>query len=179
MTNVLAEKRIAILIANGFEQVEMTMPRKALDEEGAKTEIISPEESTVRGWKETDWGDQFTINVPLKEAKAEKYDALLLPGGVLSPDKLRTNKLAIDFIKNMYDSNKPIAAICHGPWLLINAGIARGRKITSWSSIKEDLINAGAIWLDEEVVRDGSILTSRNPGDIPAFNKAIIKLFGQ
>lgn len=170
-------KKIAILVANGFEQVEMTEPRKALNDAGAETVLISPEEKQVKGWKSTQWGDEFSVDLPLSQAKAGNYDALLLPGGVINPDKLRMNKQAVDFVKAFYQQSKPIAAICHGPWLLIDAEVAKGHEVTSWPSIKIDLINSGAKWIDKEVVLDNKILTSRKPDDIPAFNQAMLKLF--
>lgn len=177
MANELKGKKIAILVANGFEQQELTDPKKALDNAGAKTEIISPENNQVKGWKHTEWGDEFTIDIKLEDANADQYDALLLPGGVMNPDKLRMNPKAVNFVKHFLNADKPIAAICHGPWTLINADGVKGRKMTSWPSIKEDLINAGANWVDEVVITDGKLVTSRKPADIPAFNEAMIKLF--
>lgn len=179
MESSLKGKKIAILVANGFEQVEMTDPKKALENAGAKTTIISPEKNKVKGWKHIEWGDEFSIDAPLENAIAEDYDALLLPGGVMNPDKLRLHPKAIKFIREFYDANKPIAAICHGPWTLIDAKIVKGKKITSWPSIKNDLLNAGAEWVDQEVVVDKKLVTSRKPDDIPAFNKAMIELFAK
>jgi protease I len=176
--NKLKGKKIAILVANGFEQIELTDPKKALEGEGAEVEIVSPEKNKVRGWIHTKWGDEFTIDVPLARADAHNYHALLLPGGVMNPDILRMHASAINFIKEIFDAQKPIAAICHGPWTLIDAEIVSGHKVTSWPSIKIDLINAGAIWVDEKAVVDRKILTSRKPDDIPAFNQAMIELFG-
>ena len=167
---------IAILVANGFEQVELEKPREALDREGAKTIIISPEKK-VQGWNHADKGDFFSVDVLLDDAKADDYDALLLPGGVMNPDTLRTLPKAVDFVKKINQRSKPIAAICHGPWVLINADAVKNRRITSWPSIKIDLINAGATWVDEAVVRDKNLVTSRKPGDIPQFNEAMIALF--
>jgi len=172
----LSGKKIAILVANGFEQVELTEPKAALEKEGAITEIISPEKEKVKGWKHTQWGDEFSIDVPLEKANPDDYDALLLPGGVMNPDKLRMNTMVVDFIKQIFKANKPIAAICHGPWTLINADIAKGYRLTSWPSLKLDLENAGANWVDEKVVTDRKIVTSRKPDDIPYFNKAMIEL---
>ncbi len=177
MSNKLNGKKVAILIANGFEQVEMTEPRKALDQAGAKTYIVSPENNKVKGWQHPNWGDEFSVDVALDHAKAEDYDALLLPGGVINPDRLRIIPGAIEFIKKIVKANKPVAAICHGPWTLINAEAIKGRKVTSWPSIKLDLINAGAKWVDEQVVKDEKLVTSRKPADIPAFNTAMIELF--
>jgi protease I len=175
--NALEGKRVAIVVANGFEQVEMTDPKKALEEAGAQTDIVSPEEGTVRGWQHTEWGDQFDVDVPLEEADPASYDALLLPGGVMNPDKLRINETAVRFVKSFFDSGKPVAAICHGPWTLIEAGAVKGRRVTSWPSIRTDLKNAGANWVDREVVVDNGLVTSRKPDDIPAFNRKMIEEF--
>lgn len=177
MNRSLNGKKIAILVANGFEQVEMTEPRQALDDIGAETILISPEDDQVKGWKFDQWGDNYSVDLPLANAKASNFDALLLPGGVISPDKLRMNKQAVGLVKEFYKQNKPIAAICHGPWILIEAGVANNCQLTSWTSIKNDLINAGANWVDQEVVVDDKILTSRKPDDIPAFINAMIELF--
>ena len=170
--------KVAILVTDGFEQVELTEPRKALDQAGAQTSIVSPRDEKVRSWKFKEWGDELPVDVHLSEAKPDNFDALLLPGGVINPDKLRMIPKAVEFIKAFFDANKPVAAICHGPWGVIEAGAARGRKIASWPSLKTDLRNAGAEWTDEEVVVDGNLVTSRNPEDIPAFNREMIKLFG-
>lgn len=172
-------KKIAILVANGFEQSEMADPKEALEKAGAKTEIISPETGKVRGWRNGQWSDEFPVDVPLERAISSDYDALLLPGGVINPDKLRMNPLAVDFVKHMFKSDKPIAAICHGPLMLINAEIIKGYTVTSWLSIKIDLINAGANWVDERSVTDRKIVTSRKPEDIPYFNEAMIAVFAQ
>jgi deglycase len=170
--------KVAILVTDGFEQVELTEPRKALDQAGAQTSIVSPKEDKVRGWKFKEWGDELPVDVHLSDAKPDNFDALLLPGGVINPDKLRMIPKAVEFVKAFFDANKPVAAICHGPWSVIEAGAARGRRIASWPSIKTDLRNAGAEWADEEAVVDGNLVTSRNPDDIPAFNREMIKLFG-
>lgn len=171
--------RVAILIADGFEQVEMTKPRQALDDAGAKTSIVSPNDGEVRGWNHTEWGDKALVDVPLKAAKADDFDALQLPGGVMNPDKLRMNPEAVQFVKAFLDAGKPVAVICHGPWTVIEAGHAKGRRIASWPSLKTDLENAGAEWVDESAVTDGNIVSSRNPDDIPAFNKAMLELFSR
>jgi protease I len=171
----LENKKVAILVENGFEQVELTSPRKALDEQGALTHIISPQKGEVKAWDETDWGDKFKVDVPLSSASADDYDALVLPGGVMNPDYLRVNSQAIAFIKSFFEAGKPVAAICHGPWTLAEANVIRGRKLTSFPSIKTDLINAGANWVDEEVVTDHGLVTSRKPDDLPAFNKKLIE----
>ena len=175
--NNLKGLKVAILIENGFEQVEMTAPRKALDEAGAETKIVSPAGEQVRGWNHTEWGDRFPVDVKLDDARAANFDALLLPGGVINPDKLRMNPKAMAFAKAFFDANKPVATICHGPWTVVEVGAARGRKMTSWPSIKTDLKNAGANWVDQEAVVDGNLVTSRKPDDIPAFNREMIALF--
>ena len=177
MQGKLSGKKIAILIADGFEEVEMTAPRKALEEEGAVTNIISPNAETVKGWKHTQWGDMYDVDVMLQRANANDYDALMLPGGVMNPDKLRINTEAVNFVKEFVRNNKPIAAICHGPWTLIETGGVKGRTMTSWPSLKTDLKNAGATWVDEEVVVDNGLVTSRKPDDIPAFNRKMIEEF--
>jgi protease I len=179
MNNDLNGKKVAILVENGFEQVEMTAPREALDQAGAETDLISPQEKKVKGWDNTKWGRSFKVDLPLAEAKADAYDALLLPGGVMNPDKLRMNPQAVDFVKSFVDAGKPIASICHGPWTLIETGAVKGRKMTSWPSLRTDLKNAGANWVDEEVVVDDGLVTSRKPSDIPAFNQKMIEEFGE
>lgn len=177
MDKKLKNLKVAILVADGFEQVEMTEPKKALDQAGAQTFIISPVKGKVKGWKVKTWGDEFVVDKELDQADSDEYDALLLPGGVMNPDKLRLNETAIEFIRNFVETGKPIAAICHGPWTLIDAEAVEGKSVTSWPSIKKDLINAGANWVDKEVVKDGNLVTSRKPDDIPAFNVAMIEVF--
>jgi protease I len=179
MASDLRNKRVAILVDNGFEQVELLEPRKALDEAGATTSVVSPAGNKVKGWNHTEWGNEVPVDIPLKEAKAEDFDALLLPGGVMNPDKLRMNPAAVEFVKHFTQSGKPVAAICHGPWTLIEAGAVKGHTITSWPSLKTDLNNAGAHWVDKEVVRDAKLVTSRKPDDIPAFNREMIQLFAE
>lgn len=169
--------KVAILITDGFEQVEMTEPRKALENAGASTRVVSPKDGQVRGWKHTEWGDRFPVDVTLDHARAADFDALVLPGGVMNPDKLRMMPAAIEFVKSFFAADKPVAAICHGPWTIIEAGAAKGRRMTSWPSVKSDLKNAGADWLDEEVVIDGNLISSRKPDDIPAFNRGMIQVF--
>jgi protease I len=164
-------KRVAILVTEGFEQVEMTGPRKALTDAGAKTEIVSPAADEVQGWNHFDKGDRFQVDVGVDAANANDYDALLLPGGVANPDQLRANPKAVQFV----DNGKPIGVICHGPWTLIEAGAVKGRTMTSWPSLKTDLTNAGAKWVDQEVVTDRGIVSSRKPADIPAFSKKLIE----
>lgn len=179
MADELRNKRVAVLVDNGFEQSELVEPRKALQEAGAKADIVSPQSGKVKGWQHTNWGDEIPVDVALDSAKPEDYDALLLPGGVMNPDKLRGNANAVKFVKHFVDSGKPIAAICHGPWTLIEAGGVRGRKMTSWPSLQTDLKNAGANWVDQEVVTDNGLVTSRKPDDIPAFNRKMIEEFAE
>jgi protease I len=171
--------RVAILATDGFEQVELTEPRKALHQAGAATEVVSPKEGKVRGWKFKDWGDEVLVEQALDDADPKDYDALLLPGGVINPDALRMQPKAVAFVKAFFDSDKPVAAICHGPWTVLEAGAARGRRLTSWPSLKTDLKNAGANWVDEEVVQDGNLITSRKPDDIPAFSREMIRVLGE
>ena len=175
----LAGKKVAILVTDGFEQVELTEPRRALDEAGAKTEIVSPAKGQVKGWNEKEWGDSFPVDVPLENARAQDYDALLLPGGVMNPDKLRMNTRALRFTKDFFKQHKPVAAICHGPQTLIDAGVLKGRTLTSYPSIKADVSNAGALWVDQEVYVDNGLVTSRKPDDIPAFNEKMIEEFAE
>jgi protease I len=171
--------KVAILVDDGFEQIELVEPRKALDQAGAETSVVSPKNDRVRGWNFTEWGDQLSVDMVLDRARPQDFDALLLPGGVMNPDALRIEPKAIDFIKAFFDAGKPVASICHGPWTIIEAGAARGRRIASWPSLRTDLKNAGAEWLDQEVVVDGNLVTSRKPDDIPAFNREMIGLFGR
>ena len=179
MANQLTGKKVAILVADGFEQVELTEPKQALEKAGAVAEIVSPSNGKVKGWNHRDWGTEFPIDTELNSAKPDRYDALLLPGGVMNPDKLRMNPKAVDFVKSFLRSNKPIASICHGPWMLIEAGAVRGRTLTSWPSLKTDIENAGGKWVDQEVVTDAGIVTSRKPDDIPAFNQKMIEEFAK
>lgn len=170
----LSGKAIAVLATDGFEQSELTEPKRRLEALGAKVDVISLQgKDSIRGWDKKDWGASIKVDQTLDSAKPAQYDALVLPGGVINPDSLRREGAAIDFIKAFAASRKPVAAICHGPWLLAESGLAKGRKLTSWDSLKTDLSNAGATWQDGEVVVDGNIITSRNPDDIPAFSKAI------
>uniref|UniRef100_A0A8J8B0Y2 Type 1 glutamine amidotransferase n=1 Tax=Coralloluteibacterium stylophorae TaxID=1776034 RepID=A0A8J8B0Y2_9GAMM len=167
-------KTIAILATDGFEQVELTEPKKGLEQAGATVHVIAPKDGEIKGWNKTDWGDSVKVDRTLDAANAADYDALVLPGGQINPDKLRLEEKAIDFIRQFAAADKTIAAICHGPWTLIDAGVARGKTMTSFPSIKNDLINAGATWQDREVQVDGKVITSRKPDDIPAFTPAVI-----
>lgn len=171
--------KVAILATDGFEQVELLKPREALKEAGAETRVVSPKDDRIKGWDFTEWGDEVSVDVPLNSARAEDFDALLLPGGVINPDKLRMEPKAVAFVKAFFDSGKPVAAICHGPWTVIEAGAARGRKIAAWPSLKTDIRNAGAEWVDQEAVVDGNLVSARKPDDIPAFNRAMIELFSK
>jgi protease I len=171
--------KVAILVTDGFEEVELLEPRRALDEAGADTRVVSPKPDRIRGWNFTDWGDELPVDVPLDRARPDDFDALLLPGGVINPDKLRIEPAAVAFAKAFFDADKPVAAICHGPWTIIETGAARGRRIASWPSLRTDLRNAGAEWVDEPVVVDGHLVSSRKPDDIPAFNREMITLFGR
>ena len=176
MTQRLRGKQIAILATHGFEQSELIEPKRLLEAEGARVSVVSPaKEASIKGWKDKDWGDSVAVDQPLDGADAGRFDALVLPGGVINPDTLRTNEAVLDFIRSMAGAGKPVAAICHGPWLLIDTGLAKGRQVTSWPSVRRDLENAGAQWRDEEAVVDGTLITSRKPDDIPAFNAAIAK----
>lgn len=173
----LSGKRVAALVEDGFEQIELFEPKGALESAGAQVDIISPTTGTVRGWNHREWGDSVKVDRTLDQAMPNDYDALLLPGGVMNPDKLRANERAVRFVRQMFSDGKPIAAICHGPWTLIEAGVVTGLRLTSYPSIKTDLKNAGANWVDEEVVTDRGVVTSRRPDDIPAFNEKMIEEF--
>jgi protease I len=175
----LTGMKVAILAAEGFEQVELTEPKKALEQAGAQTRIVSPAKGQVQGWNHFEKGDKFKVDVPLEQAEADDFDALLLPGGVVNPDQLRTLPRAVQFVRDFFSAGKPVAAICHGPWTLIDAGAVEGRRMTSWPSLKTDLSNAGATWVDEEVVADDGLVSSRKPADIPAFNRSMIEEFGR
>lgn len=176
-TQRLDGKRVAILVADGFEQIEMTEPRKALADAGADTDLIAPITGLVKGWNHDNWGEDFEVDIPLAEASAVDYDALLIPGGVMSPDELRMNEAAVQFVKDFFADRKPVASICHGPWLLVEADVVKGRALTSFKSLRRDLENAGADWVDGKAVIDDNLVTSRNPGDLPAFNEKMITVF--
>ncbi len=176
-TSSLDGMTVAILVSDGFEQVEMTEPRKALEAAGAKTQVVSPLDGSVRGWNHHDPADSFEVDVPLKTANPDDFDALLLPGGVVNPDALRIDEKAVAFVRAFVEAGKPIAAICHGPWTLIDAGGVKDRRMTSWPSLRADLRNAGAKWSDREVVVDHELVTSRKPDDLPAFNREMVRLF--
>jgi len=173
----LSHKTIAVLATDGFEQVELTKPVEALKAAGAKVVIVSLEADEIQGFKHHDKGDKTPVDIKVSDADVEDYDGLLLPGGVISPDALRLDKAAVAFVKGFGEAGKPIAAICHGPWTLIDADLVKGRRMTSWPSLKTDLTNAGAEWVDEAAVTDGGLVTSRNPDDIPTFCEAAIKAY--
>lgn len=175
----LTGMRVAILAAEGFEQSELAEPRKALEQAGAETQVVSPAKGEVQGWKHFDKGERIKVDVPLEDADAADYDALVLPGGVANPDQLRVLPRAVQFVRSFFETGKPVAAICHGPWTLIDAGVVRGRTLTSWPSLKTDLVNAGALWVDQEVCVDHGLVSSRKPADIPAFNRKMIEEFAQ
>jgi protease I len=173
--NKLKGKKVAILTENGFEEVELTSPKKALEDAGATVHIISPQQKKVKGWKHDHWSIELKVDVPIEKADPDEYDALVLPGGVINPDQLRRNEDAVSFAKTFLTEGKPVAAICHGPQLLIETGLLQGRQMTSFHSVKTDLKNAGAVWMDKEVVVDNGLVTSRSPEDLEAFNKKMIE----
>ncbi|HJU27000.1 MAG TPA: type 1 glutamine amidotransferase domain-containing protein [Rhodanobacteraceae bacterium] len=173
--DTLKGRKIAILATDGFEQSELTKPKQLLEEVGAETVVIAPgDKDEIKGWNHTDWGEPVKVDLSLDKARADDYDALVLPGGVMNPDRLRLQEKAIDFIREFGQSGRPLAAICHGPWTLIDAGLVEGKQMTSWPSLRMDLENAGAQWEDSEVVEDGNLITSRKPDDIPVFTNALI-----
>jgi protease I len=171
----LSSKRVAIVATDGFEQSELLEPKKALEAAGAKADVISLKPGRIRGWKERNWGDEVAVDGVIGDVRADDYDALVLPGGVINPDKLRIHEGVLAFVRAFFEQGKPVAAICHGPWTLINAGVVKGRHMTSWPSLRADLLNAGATWTDEEVVVDHGLVTSRKPDDLPAFNRRLLE----
>ena len=180
-TGPLAGKRVAILATEGFEEVELTKPKKALEEAGAQVDVIAPVSGIkgggIKAWDMTDWGKKVEVDVKLSEADPADYDALQLPGGAMNPDHLRMEPMAVAFVQSFFAAGKPVAAICHAAWTLIEAGVVNGRTMTSWPSLKTDLKNAGANWVDQEVVVDGNLVTSRKPDDLPAFQEQMIEAF--
>jgi protease I len=173
----LKDRNVAILATNGFEESELLEPRRALLEAGATVKIVSLTKEPIKSWKHTEWGESVAVDLTVAEARAADFDALVLPGGVMNPDRLRMDENAIAFIREIGEAGKPIAAICHGPWTLINADLVQGRQLTSWPSLQADLTNAGAHWMDREVVVDQGLVTSRKPADLPAFNQAMLEEF--
>lgn len=177
MARNLLGKNVAILTADGFEEVELTKPKKALEDAGAQTSIVSIKAGKIQGMNHADKGETVAADLTLDEAKPEEFDALMIPGGLMNPDTLRSNEDAVEFVRHFFREGKPVATICHGPWVLIDAGVVRGRTLTSWPAIKTDVRNAGGTWVDEEVVVDNGLVTSRKPDDIPAFNDKMIEEF--
>ena len=176
MANDLNGLKVAILATDGFEQSELTVPRDALQAAGVQTQVVSLKTGSIRGVKHMESGESVDVDATLESTSAGSFDALVLPGGVMNPDTLRTKPEAVAFVKAFFDAGKPVAAICHGPWTVLESGAVRGRRLTSWPSLKTDIKNAGGEWVDEEVVVDGNLVTSRNPDDLPAFNRELIKL---
>ena len=176
--NKLEGKKVAFLVANeGIEQVELTEPWKAVEQVGGTPELISLEEGEIQGFNHYEKGDTFKVDKTVEEARAEDYDALVIPGGVGNPDTMRTDENAVDFTRQFFEQGKPVGAICHGPWMLVEAGVVRGRRVTSWPSLQTDIRNAGGEWVDEQVVVDNGLVTSRKPDDLPAFNEKIVEEF--
>jgi protease I len=171
--------RVAILATDGFEQSELLEPKKALDAAGALTAVVSPKEGAIRGWNHTEWGERVSVDRTVNAADPQKFDALVLPGGVMNPDTLRMLPGAVKFVRSFFDAGKPVAAICHGPWTIVESGAAKGYRMTSWPSLKTDIANAGADWVDQEVAVDENLVTSRKPDDLPAFNREMIALFAR
>ncbi len=179
MANELQGKRVAFLATDMVEQVELTEPWKAVEQAGATPELISLEEGEIQGFNHYDKGDTFTVDRTVEEARADEYDALVVPGGVGNPDTMRTDENAVQFVRDFFEQSKPVGVICHGPWMLVEAGVVRGRKVTSWPSLQTDIRNAGGEWVDEQVVVDNGLVTSRKPDDLPAFNAKIVEEFAE
>jgi len=175
----ISGKRVAILATDGVERVELIEPKKALDAAGAKTTVIAPKSGSIKSWEHDHWGENIAVDRSLDDARAEDFDSLVLPGGVMNPDQLRMDRRAVDFVRKFFEAGKPVAAICHGPWMLVEAGVVRGKTITSWPSLQTDIRNAGGDWVDREVVVDEGLVTSRKPDDLPAFNKRMIEEIGE
>lgn len=169
------KKKVAILATNGFEESELSSPKEAMEKEGFEVHIVSPESGSIKAWNKGNWSKEYKVDKKVSEVSAKDYNGLVLPGGVINPDHLRTNQEALTFVRDFFEQKKPVAAICHGPWTLISAGVVEGRTMTSFKSIKDDLVNAGANWVDKEVVVDEGFVTSRNPDDLPAFNAKVIE----
>ncbi len=175
MNTDLKDARVAFLATDGFEESELAKPKKAVEDAGATAHIVSPEKGQIKAWAKDDWGSKYPVDKTLDDARPEDYDALVLPGGQINPDLLRIDGKALDFIRHFVDAGKPVAAICHGPWTLIEIGAVKGRRMTSYKSIQTDMKNAGANWVDEPLVEDGNFITSRKPDDLPAFSDAIVR----
>lgn len=179
MADRIDGKRVAILATNGFEQAELLEPKRALEDAGATTTVVSLEGGEIKGWNQKNWGESVPVDKTVDECSADDFDALMLPGGVMNPDKLRMDQRAVEFVRGFFEQGKPVGAICHGPWLLVEADVVQNRRMTSWPSLKTDLRNAGANWEDSECVVDDGLVTSRKPGDIPAFNSKLIEEIGE
>ncbi|NNC84188.1 MAG: type 1 glutamine amidotransferase [Flavobacteriales bacterium] len=173
--NTLNNRKVAILATDGFEQSELLSPKRQLEAEGATTHVVSLEKGNIRGWENGNWGQEVPVDLTVEEARADNYDALLIPGGVINPDTLRKSTSAVNLVQNFFSQHKPVASICHGPQMLIEADVVKDRKMTSYPSIRTDLVNAGAQWVDEEVVVDSGLVTSRSPQDLTAFNDKLIE----
>lgn len=169
------KKRVAILLTHGFEEIEMTSPKKAMEDEGFQVDLVSPEKDKIKAWKEKNWSGEYPVDTNVDEASSQDYDALMLPGGVMNPDYLRRSEKSLKFVQEFFEQGKPVAAICHAPWVLISAEVVKGKKLTSFPSLRVDLENAGANWVDQEVVVDGGLVTSRNPDDLEAFNAKLVE----
>jgi protease I len=179
MNNTIQGKRVAILATDGFEQSELLGPKQALEQAGATTTVVSLHPGEIKGWNEQNWGQTVPVDITIDQANANDFDALMLPGGVMNPDKLRMNQQAVDFTRDFFEQGKPVGAICHGPWMLVEADVIEGREMTSWPSLRTDIENAGGNWVDREVVTDGGMVTSRMPDDIPAFCRKLIEEIGE
>jgi protease I len=177
MTDMLKGKRVAILAADMFERVELEEPRKALEDEGAETEVVSLEEGEIQGFDHFDPANMVKVDKTVEDASPDDYDAVLIPGGVGNPDQLRGDENALSFVRGFHEAGKPMAVICHGPWVLVESGVVGGKRVTSWPTLETDIRNAGGEWVDEEVVVDGNLVTSRKPDDIPAFNREMLRIF--
>lgn len=175
MEKKLADKKVALLATDGFEESEFTKPLQALKDAGAEVDVVSLKSGKIKAWAKKDWGDEYPVDKTIEEVDAQDYDALVLPGGVMNPDQLRVNAYVVSFVTSFLKSKKPVAAICHGPWTLIETGLLKGRTMTSFPSIRTDLINAGVNWVDKEVVVDNGLVTSRKPDDLPAFCKKMVE----
>jgi protease I len=179
MAETISGKHVAILATDGVERSELIEPRKALDAAGAQTTVVSPKTESIKSWERGSWSDEIRVDVPLDQARADDFDALLVPGGTMNADRLRTDRPAVDFVRSFFEAGKPVAVICHGAWMLVEAGVVRGKTLTSWPSLQTDIRNAGGDWVDREVVVDEGLVTSRRPDDIPAFNRKMIEEFGE
>ena len=177
MTDLLRGKKVAILAADMFERVELEEPRKALEEAGAEVEIVSIHDGEIQGFDHFEPANTVPVDRTVEEASPDDYDALLIPGGVGNPDQLRGDETAVSFVRGFHDAGKPLAVICHGPWVLVESGVVRGKRVTSWPTLETDIRNAGGDWVDQEVVVDGNLVTSRKPDDIPAFNREMLRIF--